>query len=55
MTSVIGRGGGETGIGSKIGQNYQWILLKICRHIGGGGGKKSGKIIADIGYGWSPI
>ena len=42
------RGGGE---GSKIGQNCQRIVLKICQYEGGGC-QKSGKI-ADVVYGWS--
>ena len=40
MTSAIGEEV-ETGKGSKIGQNYQCILLKNCQHTGGGGGVKN--------------
>ena len=43
-------GGGQ---GSKIVQNCRRIVLKNCRH-GGGGCQKSGKI-ADVVYGWSLI
>ena len=41
-------GGGK---GSKIGQNCRQIVLKNCRHEGGGY-QTSGKI-ADVVYGWS--
>ena len=39
--------------GSKIGQNCRWIVLKNCRH-GGGGCQKSGKI-ADVVWTFIPI
>ena len=42
--------GNWEGEGSKIGQNCRRIVLKNCRH-GGGGCQKSGKM-ADVVYGW---